>query len=347
MWSRRRFLGQSLGAVAVSAVLPAWLRAQDDSPPLRDLADARGIWIAPSVVHDPLVNEPIYAETLAREFNMLTPENAMKWAATHPQQFQYTFSQADTIFNFALANGMGIHGHNLCWQSYNPSWLTSGHFSRNQLIKILGDHIHTVAGRYSGSIVAWDVVNEAVNAGGNLAPGIWRDGLGPDYLDWAFQFARQADPNALLLYNDYGAEVINAKSTGIYNLVRDMMDRGIPIDGVGFQMHVTTSGINYGSFAQNLQRFADLGLALFVTEMDVRMQLPVTDAKLAMQADVYRNVMDVCLNQRACNGLLMWGFTDAHSWIPSFYPGWGAALILDEAYSPKPAYDALQAELMG
>jgi len=130
-------------------------------------------------------------------------------------------------------------------------------------------------------------------------------------------------------------------------MVQDMQNRGIPIDGVGFQMHIGTGGINYQSFEQNLQRFADLGLALFVTEMDVRIQLPVTAAKLATQANVYRNVINVCLRQLACYGFLMWGFTDLHSWIPGFFPGYGAALIFDENYNPKPAYDALEGALVG
>jgi endo-1,4-beta-xylanase len=346
--SRRGFLRQSLGALAAGAALPALARARGDgTPPLRDLADARGIWLGPAVAYPPLINEPVYADTLQREFNFLTPENAMKWAATEPRQGQYTFGQADTILNFALDSGMGVHGHNLVWQSANPGWLTSGAFSRDDMINIMADHIYTVAGRYSGSIAAWDVVNEALDGNGHLASGVWRDRLGTDYLDWAFQFARDADPYALLLYNDWGAEIVNTKSTAIYNMILDMQNRGIPIDGVGFQMHVDTRGLNYASFAQNLQRFADLGLALFITEMDVRIQLPVTKAKLAAQADVYRNVLAICLNQPACYGFQMWGFTDLHSWIPGSYPGYGAALIFDEDYNPKPAYYALQSILVG
>jgi endo-1,4-beta-xylanase len=345
--SRRGFLRKSLAMLASGVGLPALAREGSNNPPLRDLADARGLWIGPAVAYNPLVGEPIYAQVLQQEFNMLTPENAMKWSATHPQQDRYTFTQADAIFNFALNNNMAVHGHNLVWQSYNPSWLTSGSFSRDDMIAILADHIYTVAGRYSGSIAAWDVVNEAMDGNGNLAPGVWRDRLGRDYLDFAFQFARDADPSALLVYNDYDAEVVNAKSTGIYNMVQDMQNRGIPIDGVGFQMHIGTGGINYQSFEQNLQRFADLGLALFVTEMDVRIQLPVTAAKLATQANVYRNVINVCLRQPACYGFLMWGFTDLHSWIPGFFPGYGAALIFDENYNPKPAYDALEGALVG
>jgi endo-1,4-beta-xylanase len=315
--------------------------------PLRDLADQRGLWVGPAVAYGPLVNEPPYAQTLAREFNVVTAENAMKWAATQPQRYKYTFGQADTIVNFALANGMAVHGHNLVWDQDNPSWLTSGNFSRDEMIAILRDHIDTVAGRYSGSVAFWDVVNEAVGPDGSLRNTIWMNRIGPDYLDLAFQFASEADPYALLVYNDYGAEVMNAKSNGIYDLVSGMLSRGVPIHGVGFQTHVDLNGIDYQSFAQNLQRFADLGLAVFVTEMDVRIPLPATPDKLARQAEVYRNVLDVCLGQPACYGFQTWGFTDKYSWIPGSFPGYGAALIFDKGYNPKPDYDALEAELMG
>jgi endo-1,4-beta-xylanase len=346
-FSRRNFLKQSVGALAVAAGLSGSARAAGRAPALRDLADQIGFYIGPAIANSPLINEPIYRDTAAREFNFLTPETAMKWAATHPQPNTYTFGQADTIFNFAANNNMAVHGHNLIWQIYNPDWLSSGNYSRDQMIAIMADHIYTVAGRYSGGILAWDVVNEALDNNGNLASGIWRDRLGTDYLDLAFLFARDADPNALLVYNDWGTETVNNKSTGMYNMIRSMLDRGIPIDGVGFQMHITTDGINYDSFAQNLQRFADLGLILFVTEMDVRMQLPVTSDKLATQANVYRNGIDVCLNQPAVAGFQMWGFTDRHSWIPGSFPGWGAALIFDSDYNPKPAYDAILMELGG
>jgi endo-1,4-beta-xylanase len=148
-----------------------------------------------------------------------------------------------------------------------------------------------------------------------------------------------------LIYNDYGNEGINAKSNAIYNMVADMLSRGIPIHGVGFQLHVTLSGINLASFSANLQRFADLGLEAYITELDVRIQLPVTDQKLATQANVYQGILGACLAQPACKALQMWGFTDAHSWIPGFFQGFGAALIFDESYQPKPAYDALAARL--
>ncbi len=242
---------------------------------------------------------------------------------------------------FAGANEMYVHGHTLVWHNQVPSWLASGSFTRDEMIDILRDHIYTVAGRYSGTIAAWDVVNEAVNDDGSLRNTLWLSRIGPEYLDLAFQFASDADPNARLVYNDYGNESINAKSNGIYDLVSGLMARGIPIHGVGFQLHITRSGINLPSFVQNMQRFADLGLEIYITELDVRMQLPVTPKKLATQANVYAGILNACLAQSACRAFQMWGFTDAHSWVPSFFPGYGAALIFDEMYQPKPAYDAL------
>jgi endo-1,4-beta-xylanase len=343
--SRRGFLKWSGAALAAGAGLADWASA-DERYSLAKVAHWRGRWIGPAVAYTPLVNEPIYADTLQREFNILTPDNAMKWADIHPQQNQYTFCQADAIFNFGVVNGLAVHGHNLCWQSFNPNWLINGSFTRDELIAILRDHIDTVAGRYRGSIAAWDVVNEALDGNGRLASGIWRDGLGKDYVALAFRFARNADPNALLVYNDFGAETINAKSNGLYHMVQDMQERGAPIDGIGFQMHIDLNGINYASFAQNLQRFADLGLKLFVTEMDVRIQLPATDADLAKQASIYGNILEVVLNQPACLGFQMWGFTDKYSWIPEFFQGYGAALIFDENYQRKPAYYALLADLV-
>lgn len=337
-------LGSGKAAICSCAMLLGILPsggANGGAGALRDLASRCAIWIGPAVAYGPLVGEPPYADTLGREFSILTPENDMKWAPIHPQQFVYSFDRADALVSFAGQNGMTVHGHTFVWHNQVPAWLASGSFTRDEMIDILRDHIYTVAGRYSGSIAAWDVVNEAVNDDGSLRNTLWLNRVGPEYLDLAFQFAGDADPNAHLVYNDYGAEVINAKSNGIYDLLSGLLSRGVPIHGVGFQLHITTGGINLPSFVQNMQRFADLGLEIYITELDVRMQLPVTPERLAAQANVYAGILDACLAQPACRAFQMWGFTDAHSWVPSFFPGFGAALIFDEMYQPKPAYDAL------
>lgn len=345
--ARRDFLKGSAAALAAAATHPAWVRAQTpgEAPTLREAAADR-LWLGPAVASSPLANEPLYRQTLARQFNIVTPENTMKWGPIHPERNRYDFAPSDAIVAFAQANNMATHGHTLVWHSQNPGWLTGGAFNRDEMIALLAEHIDAVAGRYRGRVAVWDVVNEAFESNGTLRNTLWRQRVGEDYLDLAFRFARQADPHALLVYNDYGTEVLNAKSDAVYARVRGLRANNVPVDGVGFQMHVTLSGVNLQSFARNLQRFADLGLLVFVTEMDVRVPLPATDADLARQAQIYRDVLGVCLRQPACRGFQTWGFTDKHSWIPSFYPGFGAALPLDAAYGPKPAFEALRDQLV-
>lgn len=346
--SRRQMLGRSLAALGLGSALAPGLRAGGRSGgSLRDLAAARGLFIGPAVGYNPLIQDPMYGPVLAREFSILTPENDMKWGPIHPGRNQYQFIRADALVNFAEQNGMLVHGHTLVWHNQNPAWLVNGTFNQVEMIEILADHIYTVAGRYRGYVLIWDVVNEGFNGDGSLRRTLWSDRIGPEYLDLAFHFAADADPGAILVYNDYGAEVVNTKSTAIYNMVLGMLKRGAPIHGVGFQMHTTTGGLNYQSFAQNLRRFTDLGLAVFITEMDVRIQLPVTPDKLAAQANVYRNVLGTFLDQQGRIAFQPWGFTDRYSWIPGSFPGFGAALPLDENYAPKPAYDALAEVLTG
>jgi endo-1,4-beta-xylanase len=316
------------------------------APSLRDLAAQCGIRIGAAVAYGPLVAEPTYGDTLRREFNILTPENELKWASVHPQPSQYRFDQADELFAFAASNDLVVHGHTLVWHNQLPPWLTAGRFSRDEMIDILRNHIHTVAGRYSGRyLVAWDVVNEAINDDGTLRNTLWLDRIGPDYIDLAFQFASEADPQARLIYNDFGNEGINPKSNAMYELATGMLQRGVPLHGVGFQLHLTAAGFNAESFVRNMQRFADLGLEIYITELDVRSALPMTSDRLTTQATIYRDVLSACLNQPACKTFQTWGFTDAHSWIPGFFPGFGAALIFDENYQAKPAYEALRLRL--
>jgi endo-1,4-beta-xylanase len=315
--------------------------ASSPAPPLPDLAARRGLWIGPCVAATPLATDAEYAEVLRREFNAVTPENAMKWGPIHPARDRYDFAGADAIVDFAAANGMAVHGHTLAWHRQNPDWLTASTTSRDETIALLREHIATVAGRYAGNVAAWDVVNEAVADDGTLHRTVWLDRIGPDYLAIAFQAAAEADPQARLLYNDYGAEAGNAKSDAIFDLLARLVRAGAPVHGVGFQCHLTTGGLDLGSFARNLQRFAGLGLALYVTEMDVRLPLPASEEALAAQAALYRGVLEACLDQPAFRGFQTWGFTDKHSWIAGRFPGHGAALLFDERYRPKPAYAAL------
>jgi endo-1,4-beta-xylanase len=246
---------------------------------------------------------------------------------------------------FALANDMAVRGHVLVWHQQNPAWLTNGSWTKDSLNAVLKDHIQTVVGRYKGKILYWDVINEAVEATG-LRDTLWLSMLGSEYLDNAFYWAHEADPQARLFYNDYETEGMNGKSDKVYELVKGMLERGVPVHGVGLQMHIPVSNVPYG-LLENMQRLAALGLEVHITELDVRIDGQATSAKLQAQAETYREIMAACLQVEKCTAFITWGFTDAHSWVPGFFKGWSSALLFDEQYQPKPAYDALQEVLQG
>jgi endo-1,4-beta-xylanase len=317
--------------------------------PLRQLADQRGIRIGAAAAPT-YFSESQYGATLAREFNQLEPENAMKFGPIHPGPTSYNFDPADTLVNFAKPNNMSVRGHTLVWHNQLPSWLTGGGFTPAQLSSQLQDHIRTVMGRYAGQVYAWDVVNEAFNDNGTLRSTLWSDspGIGltaTAYIEQAFRWAHDADPKALLFYNDYGAELTNAKSDAIYAMVQDFKSRGVPFDGVGLQMHLTTNTGSLASMEANLRRLTGLGVQVQITELDVRIPVDssgnATAADLATQAQIYHDIVALCLKFSRCTAVQTWGFTDEHSWIPGTYPGLGAALEFDTNYQPKAAYTSM------
>ncbi|ADN02449.1 endo-1,4-beta-xylanase [Spirochaeta thermophila] len=330
--------------VETDRIAPSQMTMVLTPPPLREDADALGIKIGVGVREGfwNLPDAETYMAVAAREFNILTPGNVMKWDWLRPSKEEYNFEAADTTIRFALDHGMVVHGHTLVWHSQLPKWLTLGSWTKEELERLLRDHINTVMKRYKGEVKIWDVVNEAFEENGQPRTSIWYSVIGPDYLEKAFRWAHEADPDAILIYNDYNIETINQKSDAVYAMVKDFLDRGVPIHGIGFQMHLTVGGLDVLSFRRNMQRFADLGLKLYITEMDVRLPMPYTREHLEKQADIYRNVVRECLMQPAVEAIQIWGFTDKYSWIPSHFPGEGAALIFDEQYRPKPAYYAMK-----
>ncbi len=320
---------------------------------LRDAAESAGVLVGAAVnVH--YLSESAYTSTLAREFNLLEPEDAMKWRDLHPSEKIFDFGPADRIVEFAKKHNMKVRGHTLLWASHNPEWLTQGNYTREQLSDLLHDHIRQVVGHYRGQVFAWDVVNEAFEEHGWLRNSIWYNdpGIGAgkhsDYIAQAFRWAHQADPDALLFYNDAEIEEVNRKSTAVYRMVKRFKQQGVPIDGIGLQMHILHGRPNVESIAANIARFSKLGIQVHITEMDVALPVDqngkvVNPADLQWQANLYRDIARACLQSRGCTAIQTWGFTDKYSWI-----GWkthktkGAALLFDQEYKPKPAYEALK-----
>src|SRR5580693_1998421 len=318
---------------------------------LRDIAAPSGLLLG-GAINPANFSDPGYAQAVGREFNLMVPENDMKFAETEPAAHQFNFCGGDQIVAYAQANGMKVRGHNQVWELDLPSWLRSGNYSSAAASAILQEHINTVMGHYKGQVIEWDVVNEAISdsAPYGLKPSYWLTQLGSNYVDMAFQWAHAADPNAKLIYNDYNGEGLGPKSDGIYNFVKGMLSRNIPIDGVGLQMHVDlTSAPSQSDISANMARLAALGLEVRVTEMDVRVPVDsngnASAADLATQAGIYQYVMAACQAAPNCTAFLTWGISDLYSWIPSTFPGFGDALLLDTKYQPKPAYQSVASVL--
>lgn len=351
----RRFVSNAFPGLAILIFVLAAVAAIPEST-LREAADHAGLLVG-TAVRVYLFSEPAYSETLAREFNMVEPEDAMKWGVVRENEGEFDFRQGDEIVRFAQAHGMKVRGHCLVWDHSNPEWLTKNSFTPGQLSRLLSEHITAEMKHYAGQVFAWDVVNEALNENGRAKDSIWYNqpgigfsGQGTAYIEQAFRWAHEADPKALLFYNDAEAEGVNRKSDAIYAMVRDFKNRGVPIDGVGLQMHISRLDFDMSSFGANIKRLTGLGLQVHVTELDV--SLPMRPGgqfradDLRRQAEIYRGAVRACVQNPRCTAIQTWGFTDKYSWIGSHSRGTqGGALPFDRSYQPKPAYRALLQEV--
>jgi endo-1,4-beta-xylanase len=334
---RRRVLAATLSAsaavlVATGAVLVSAGNAEAATT-LGASAAATGRYFGTAVAAYKL-SDSVYSGILDREFNMVTPENEMKWDATEPTQNSFSYSSADQIVSHAQAHNQRIRGHALAWHSQQPGWVQS--LSGTALRNAMLNHVTQVATHYKGKIYSWDVVNEAFADGGG---GGRRDSnlqrTGNDWIEAAFKAARAADPGAKLCYNDYNTDGVNAKSTAVYNMVQDFKARGVPIDCVGFQSHINAQSPVPSDYQANLQRFANLGVDVQITELDI-------EGSGTAQANTYATVVRACLAVARCNGITVWGIRDSDSWRSS-----GTPLLFDNSGNKKAAYtstlDALNA----
>jgi GH35 family endo-1,4-beta-xylanase len=329
-----------IAAVVVSSV--AVIGAQEEEPSLRDLAEKNDLYVGAAAWTTHLL-DPTHSEIMGREFSMFTPEHEAKFCMISTGRGQYNFSKFDRLVEFAEENDMVIHGHALIWHSCSPEWLESGEWTREEAIEILHEHITTVVGRYKGRIKYWDVVNEAFD-NSRLRDTVWSRTIGEEYIEMAFQFAHEADPDALLLYNDYGAEQMNPKADRIYRMAEDFVARDIPIHGIGMQSHFDLGRIQFDSVAQNMARLNELGLEVQFTEIDIKYIGENDDEILRQQAQDYYHLLETCLDAENCTAFIVWGVTDKFTWLrnPDFFsnPVVSPLLFTDE-YEAKPAYFAL------
>ncbi|MER7496341.1 non-reducing end alpha-L-arabinofuranosidase family hydrolase [Streptomyces pharetrae] len=274
------------------------------------------------------LSDSTYTSIADREFNMITPENEMKWDAVEPSRGNFQFAAADKIVDRALQRGQRLRGHTTVWHSQLPDWVKAIN-DPSTLRSVMNNHIEITMGRYKGKIYAWDVVNEAFQDGGSgaLRESVFKKVLGSGFIEEAFRTARAADPAAKLCYNDYNIEDWSAaKTQGVYRLVKDFKARGVPIDCVGFQSHFGAGGPPAG-FKTTLANFAALGVDVQITELDIAQA----------SATHYASAVNACLGVKRCTGITVWGVRDSDSWRADEKP-----LLFDAAGKPKPAYDAVK-----
>lgn len=289
-----------------------------------------------------------YKALVVKEFSSITAENAMKFESVHPAQNKYNFVEGDEIIALARASGMRVHGHTLIWHRSQPAWVTQFKGDTKAWESLFKTHIQTVAAHYKGKVSSWDVVNEALEEDGSYRNSIWLQKLGVDYIARAFKYAHQADPKAVLFYNDYGHDYNPKKRTAILNLVMQLKDRGIPIHGIGLQMHTRYTQSDE-DLTLAIRTAAATGLKVHISELDITLnpnsdlQLTYTEHIADLQAEKYKFIVKTYYNipKEQQFGITTWNVTDGDTWITSEYkrPDW--PLPFDRNFSPKAAYHAI------
>jgi endo-1,4-beta-xylanase len=331
---RRRTLtvgSVTAAALAVAATATLLANTAEAASTLGAQAAASGRYFGTAVAGFKL-SDATYASILDREFNMITPENEMKWDTTEPSRGSFNFGPADQIVSHAQAHGQRMRGHTLVWHSQLPGWVSSI-TDPTTLRSVMDNHVTQEMTHYKGKIYAWDVVNEAFADGSTQhRSSVFQNVLGNGFIEEAFRTARGVDPAAKLCYNDYNIEDWNAaKTQGVYSMVRDFRSRGVPIDCVGFQSHFGSGGPP-ANFQTTLSNFAALGVDVQLTELDIA-QAPAT---------AYSNTVKACMNVPRCAGITVWGIRDSDSWRSGENP-----LLFDSGGNKKPAYDAVLSALGG
>jgi endo-1,4-beta-xylanase len=338
----KKAIATALAAIAAMS-FTATVPAHAATTTLRSLAEAKGKYFGTALTDGDL-NAGGETTIAGTQFDMVTPGNEMKWDTTEPSNGSYNFGPGDQIVSFAQAHGMRVRGHNLVWHSQLPSWVSN--LPASQVQGAMEAHITTEVSHYKGKIYAWDVVNEPFNEDGSLRQDAFAKAMGSGYIADALRAAHAADPSARLYLNDYNIEGENAKSNGMYALAQQLLAQGVPLGGIGLESHFIVGQVP-SDMQANMQRFANLGLDVAVTELDDRIQTPASSANLQQQATDYGRVVSDCLAVSRCVGISQWGVDDAHSWIPGTFPGWGAATMYDNNDQPKPAYNATVTALGG
>ncbi len=369
--NRRTFIRNSALSMAGIALLRSKVFAMADEMGLKDLYKddfLMGTAIGTRTLMQP---DTEMLDLIAREFNQVTSENAMKWSSIHPKDDEWKFEEADKLVEFAEKNKMAVQGHVLVWHSQVPREIFTGpdgkQASKELLMKRMETHIHTVVDRYKGRVKSWDVVNEAITPEDGFRKSKWLEICGPEFMEKAFQLAHEADPNCQLIYNDYNEEDPKRRDF-IVELVKEYKKKGIPIHGIGLQGHLNLDSPDLKLWEQAIEAYASVGMRISVTELEVDV-LPYDwgrSAEISTNAAYretlnpykdglpkeiddkltkrYEDIFRILLKHRdKVDRVTFWGTSDDQSWKNNFpmrgrtnYP-----LLFDRQHKPKNAYFAV------
>lgn len=296
------------------------------------------------------IGDSIYRKLILQNAVSITSEWGPVMAEIKRYPDRYDFSLADATIKWAYLNGLKVKGEHLIWHLSDPEWLTSGNYTTDEVDTIMKNYIQTTINYYStnfpGTITHWCVVNEAIDdATNSFRNTFWYQTFGENYIVKAFNYARQADPSVKLYYNDYNADGLSVKSDSMYSIVKRFKQQGVPIDGVGLQMHVSLENFpGKAAVLANMNRLGELGLDVYVTEIDVAINEDLSGVsvpKYPQQAQVYREVLEACIESPYCKDYTIWGITDRYSWYEQFFNKTDWPLITDYDYQPKEAWNAI------
>ena len=296
-----------------------------------------------------------HTRVVSRTFSSITAEYEMKMSPLSGGGGIYNWQAVDDLVSYAKTQDMQVHGHALVWHETVPAWLENFSGSDQEFEEAVKEYITTVVDRYKDDVVSWDVVNEAFdNNTGDLRNSVFRRRMGDDYMARTFQYARDADPDVLLFYNDYGAPYDANKRAAILSMVDDFQSRGIPLDGVGLQVHVTYTFPPISAVTAMMEAIVNRGLKVHLSELDVRVNpdgvlATLTPARSQAQRDRVNEIVSafMALPDDKRFAITMWGLRDPESWLIEFWgnPEW--PLLFDADFEAKPAYEGFLEALTG
>lgn len=322
---------------------------------LKGLKSVSNFPIGTAIQIQTLMNDPELSKLQIENFNSITSDRDMKMNRVLPTEGNYNWKTVDTILYYAKTHNQRLFGHNLIWHSSNPNWVeTKGAKDSLWLSKFMKEYIHTYVGRYKGKVAAWDVVNEGFETvGGNYRKTLWYNKLGKDYIAKAFIYAHEADPNAVLFYNDFNIERDTVKLNAVLKMVREFKAQGVPISGIGFQMHIRMDTPDE-VIANSLKKAAETGLQIHLSEVDIifnkhnetqnggiQIYNELTEEMKNAQAEKYKNLVLMyrkIVPKAQQFGITFWNFTDRDTWIRPFFNLKDWPSVYDDSLKPKPAY---------